>query len=224
MVVKTFAILSWVAMTTWMAMETNAPLAWAWARKSAAAFWSWAQGLEWWEVGCICVVVSAWYWYFRDDSGIPTATGNWPLVGHALAYKRDPRAFLSEQCSKVGPVFKVNLAGKRMVIIGDCRAAVDQVANAPERLMSARDAVAAVGFAETLGPRNVHEGTDFHKRTLKRAYADRRRLEAEFPRLFEALEDAMSAECIPGRPIKDLLHVVRKIVLRAVRGHTRALQ
>ena len=100
----------------------------------------------------------------------PLAPGWLPLLGHALAYRSDPGGFLAKTSASLGPVFRLNLAGKRLVVIGDSDAAVMQVASAAECRLSARDAVSAVGFGETLGDLNVMIGTDIHKRWIKEAY------------------------------------------------------
>ena len=71
----------------------------------------------------------------------PSATGWRPLLGHALSYKGDPAAFLTRQCSAVGPCFSINLAGKKMVVVGHSREAVMQVACASESVMSSREAM-----------------------------------------------------------------------------------
>ena len=42
-----------------------------------------------------------------------------PLLGHALAYKRDPPGFLRRARAAVGPVFKINLAGLVTTIVSD---------------------------------------------------------------------------------------------------------
>ncbi|KAH8075454.1 cytochrome p450 [Aureococcus anophagefferens] len=164
--------------------------------------------------GICCAVVVLVVYRRADDGGIPWATGALPVLGHALAYQKGPADFVAAQCRAVGPVFRVNLAGKRMVVVGDSLDVVRQVTRAPERALSSKDAVAAVGFAETLGRRNVFEGTDFHKRTLKGAYGDGRLLAEEFPALHAALEAAFAVEA-PGGAVADLFDVVRRCVLRA---------
>ena len=103
-----------------------------------------------------------------DDSNIPWATGAIPLLGHALAYKRDPASFITEQRKLVGDVFRLNLAGKRMIVVAGGAENVKAVAFASERRFSARAAVRDVGFGELLGERNVDTGTDFHARVLRR--------------------------------------------------------
>ena len=103
-----------------------------------------------------------------DDGNIPWATGAIPLLGHALAYKRDPASFITEQRKLVGDVFRLNLAGKRMIVVAGGAENVKAVAFASERRFSARAAVRDVGFGELLGERNVDAGTDFHARVLRR--------------------------------------------------------
>ena len=165
----------------------------------------------------------------RRSSTVPTASGALPIVGHALAFKKDPAGFLSAQSRALGAVFRINLAGKRMVVIGSGdRAAMKSVAMASEKVLSARHAVAAVGFEQTLGLYNVHHGTDFHKRVLKGFVHGAGKLEAEIPQLHAALARALAQELRQGavppppaadggaRAVADLLALVRRVVLRAV--------
>ena len=81
-----------------------------------------------------------------DESNIPWATGAIPLLGHALAYKRDPATFITEQRKLVGDVFRLNLAGKRMIVVAGGAENVKAVAFASERRFSARAAVRDVGW------------------------------------------------------------------------------
>ena len=68
----------------------------------------------------------------------PRAPGSVPLLGHALAYKRDPAAFLAAACARVGPIFQLNLAGKHMIVVASAPEAVKQVAMAPESAREGR--------------------------------------------------------------------------------------
>ena len=98
---------------------------------------------------------------------IPSAPHPLPVLGHALAYRKDPASFLRSAQQAVGPVFRINLAGRRMIVVGSDRRAHHQVAHSAESVLSARQAVAEIGFEYTLGSRSVFRGTDFHKRCLK---------------------------------------------------------
>ena len=147
-----------------------------------------------------------------DDSNIPWATGAIPLLGHALAYKRDPASFITEQRKLVGDVFRLNLAGKRMIVVAGGAENVRTVAFASERRFSARAAVRDVGFGELLGERNIDAGTDFHARVLRRWRLD----DVEIAHLAQALEAGLDAELTTGEEVPDLLAVIRGAVLRAV--------
>ncbi len=156
-----------------------------------------------------------------------------PLLGHALAYRRDPAAFVTAQCRAVGACFQLDLAGKRMVVVGPDREATRRVASAPESVLSARQAVLDIGFAETLGRLNVQVGTDLHKRIVKQAFgaSGGKRLAdelgggmgSEVPLMHAALGRAIRARLGPpadgerGRwvVVDDLLALVRFAVLRA---------
>ena len=149
----------------------------------------------------------------KDDEGnIPWATGARPLLGHALAYKRDPAGFITEQRKLVGDVFRLNLAGKRMIVVAGGAENVKAVAFASERRFSARAAVRDVGFGELLGERNVDAGTDFHARVLRRWRLD----DAEIAELAAALDEGLDAELTGGKEVPDLLAAIRGAVLRAV--------
>lgn len=154
------------------------------------------------------------------------------MIGHALAYKTNPASFLLRQVHAVGSIFRINLAGRRMVVL--CGGASDdgemqQVKVAmtlPERQLSARDAVADIGFEYTLGRANVYEGTDFHKRLIKDHL---NKADATIPLLFTALKDAYRLEIdkhidkdAQGDDddsklmVKDLFALVRRCTIRAV--------
>ena len=153
--------------------------------------------------------VLAWH-RTRHKRRPPWATGAVPLLGHALAYKADPADFLATQCRTVGNIFRINLAGKIMTVIGPDRAVTKRVASASESVLSARQAVLAIGFEETLGVLNVLEGTDLHKRAIKALD-----LEAEVPALHAAAGRALAAEAARhGGRVPDLFALVRVVALR----------
>jgi hypothetical protein len=68
------------------------------------------------------------------------------------------------------------MAGKQMILVcgggngagtKDEMSITKQLANMPESILSAQQAVADIGFEQTLGWLNVHEGTQVHKRIIK---------------------------------------------------------
>ena len=160
-----------------------------------------------------------------DD--VPSATGSKFLIGHALAYKKDPAAFLLRQSQLVGSVFRINLAGRRMIVL--CGGSEDTVIgllkkamNASERILSSRDPVADIGFEYTLGKANVYDGTDFHKRLIK-DYLNQG--ERTIPRLASALREAYDVEVANEKLgldgmiiVKDFLGFVRRSTIRTVVG------
>lgn len=103
----------------------------------------------------------------REDSqcSIPKATPSLPIIGHALYYKSDPPAFLQQQFDKHGPVFELNLAGFKTVILCD-EEALRQFALAPEKDISSTQATADFGFKQTLGALNTFVGVAVHRRIL----------------------------------------------------------
>ena len=149
----------------------------------------------------------------------PLAPSHLPLIGHALAYKRDPAAFLTRACEVCGPVFRINLAGRCFVVVGSDRSTMRQVACAGEDVLSARAAVLDVGFEQTLGLMNVIVGTDFHRACVQSSFAGSR-LGDEAEPMLRALQRALqfefsaAAEC--GGIVPDFLQLVRRCVLRSV--------
>ena len=184
---------------------------------------------------------------------IPIAPGPIPILGHALKYKDDPPGFLEYACRHVTstmkleetnesssngdeknsdvppPIFKINLAGKEMIIVARDCPALRQIANSPESKCSARQAVADVGFEQTLGYNNVHVGTDVHKRIIKSVlFEGKSQWEPmEVPLVFESVQHAFREELrrlqvkqpkcntnIGTIKVPDLFHFVRRILLR----------
>ena len=161
--------------------------------------------------------------YRPNPSSIPNATESNYLLGQALAYKKDPAAFLLRQCKSVGSIFRINLAGRRMIVL--CGSGKDmemnlvkKVATMPERILSAREAVSDIGFEYTLGKANVFEGTDFHKRLIK----DHLNRDPDtVPRLVYALQEAYKIEIddkTNGEMIivQDFLGLVRRCTIRTI--------
>ena len=167
----------------------------------------------------VCWVLSRFL--YRKRSDIPMANGRYfPLLGHALAYKVDPALFL--QCQS-NTVFRINLAGREMIVVSDARA-MKQVATLPETAMSARQAVADIGFEYTLGLLNVHKGTDWHKRILKDYIYNNK--ENAISTIFQFLVAAVDKETMNNDDkhetnnsvvaVNDLFTFVRRIMLRTM--------
>jgi cytochrome P450 len=158
----------------------------------------------------------------RPPSGAirpPLAPRCFPLIGHALAYKRDPAAFLTRACEVCGPVFRINLAGRCFTVVGSDPAAMRQVACASEDVLSARAAVLDIGFEQTLGLTNVTVGTHFHRGVILSSFAGSRLFDEAEPML-RALQHAIhlefTAAASSGGIVTDFLQLVRRCVLRAV--------
>ena len=153
------------------------------------------------------------------------------MIGHALSYKTNPASFLLRQVHAVGSIFRINLAGRRMVVLcgGPSDDEMQQVKMAmtlPETKLSARDAVADIGFEHTLGRANVFEGTDFHKRLIK----DHLNKPGVIPLLYSALRDAYRLEIDQHNDkdaqegdggdsklvVKDFFALIRRCTIRAV--------
>lgn len=153
---------------------------------------------------------------------IPWAPGGIPILGHALLYKQDPPGFLTQTRNQVGNVFRLNLAGKEMiVVVGPNEQRV--VAKAPESEYSARQAVANVGFLQLLGSLNVHTGADVHKGIVKGVWHSNPNQQVQM--WLKSLEKSLSIEveisttATTDNKKYDLLPLLRRVFLRAVISH-----
>ncbi|CAJ1935269.1 unnamed protein product [Cylindrotheca closterium] len=155
----------------------------------------------------------------NNKSNIPWAPGRIPLLGHALKYKKDPGRFLLDSSAAVGDIFKINLAGKRMVVA--CGPRTQRIiATAPESVFSARQAVADVGFEQMLGPLNVHKGTDLHKGIVKGMWHDD--ADAHVRLLIQSIRQALQVESTESKRIQpdakkynaDFMKFIRRVLLR----------
>jgi hypothetical protein len=148
----------------------------------------------------------------RDDSNVPWAPGRIPILGHALAYKQDPAQFLTDTCQSIGGMFQLNLAGKHMIIVcgpDEQRA----LANLPESKLSSRQAVADIGFEQTLGSFNVHHGTDLHKGIVKGVWHNQP--SQIVTGWMEQLQQVLYLET-SERHCHDFFQLLRRVVLRSV--------
>jgi hypothetical protein len=48
---------------------------------------------------------------------IPIAPNAISILGHALWYQRDPVGYLQHCTKTVGPIFRLNMAGKQMILV-----------------------------------------------------------------------------------------------------------
>jgi cytochrome P450 len=165
----------------------------------------------------LVVTCSVWYLAYshsqknEDTSNIPWAADKLPILGHALAYRKDPAGFLLRTYHKVGGIFQLNLAGKHMFVVGDMDAQ-RQVSKAPERILSARQAVADIGFDETLGKLNVYQGTDLHKGIVKAIWQEDPKQHVES--WVKSLRASLETETAGGSSF-ELFHLIRRVVLRS---------
>ena len=150
-----------------------------------------------------------------DKSNIPWAPGAVPILGHALEYRKDPSGFLLRSSQSVGSVFQLNLAGKHMYVV--CGPKEQKfLANMPESKLSARKAVAEIGFEQTLGTLNVHQGTDIHKGIIKGIWHspsnNNKTKSNQVAKWMTSIQRAMTEE-LPTRQ-QDFLQWIRRIMLR----------
>lgn len=166
------------------------------------------------------------------SSKIPDAPGGIPVLGHALSYKKDPPGFLLRMVRECGPVFRLNLAGKKMIIV--CGAEQQrQLASLPESVLSLRKAVGAIGFEQMLGHKNVHEGTQIHKGIVKGIWNNKSKtggasnnatssLDRQLITWQTGIRESMETELMVsgdnggGKNKVDFLKLVRRVTLRAV--------
>ena len=167
----------------------------------------------------LVVAASVWYLAFassrrkEDTSNIPWAPDKLPILGHALAYQKDPAGFMLRACQTVGGIFQLNLAGKHMFIVADTEAQ-KLVSKAPERILSARQAVADIGFNETLGTLNVYQGTDIHKGIVKAVWQKDPIDHVEG--WVESLRSSLEMETSRGgKNDFELFQLIRRVMLRS---------
>ena len=148
-------------------------------------------------------------------------------MGHALLYKDNPTGCIRQLESNTNSkVFRINLAGRRMIVLGSDPTAMQSLAQQPESTLSSRRAVAELGFEYVLGHLNVYEGTDWHKRILKNYIMCHG--STFLPDIFRALQKALEEELrvLPHNnnnnnnddemvQVPDLFAFVRRCVLRA---------
>jgi cytochrome P450 len=129
---------------------------------------------------CVVFMLVRWCWPSRRSSGVPQADPSLPLLGNALAFKADSPAFLRDNAARLGPVFELNLAGFRLVLIGDDATLIKQYFRAGEARLSSYQALADVGFADALGHFNVFEAPSIFRTLLREMPAEsfRARFEA----------------------------------------------
>ena len=145
-------------------------------------------------------------------------------MGNALQYKKSPTDCIREQQDRLSSkLFRLNLAGREMILVGADPKLMQRLASLPSSILSARKAVADIGFEYTLGRTNVYQGTDWHKRILKQEIVTGRQFATTFlPHTFDCLEKALNRELelLDNDnqklvvPVADLLLLVRRCVLR----------
>mmetsp|Transcript_2603 Transcript_2603/g.5647 ORF Transcript_2603/g.5647 Transcript_2603/m.5647 type:complete len:556 (-) Transcript_2603:240-1907(-) len=194
-----------------------------------------------WTSTVVVVGLTLVYWYFAagrkpdndaakgrnadgDDAEIPWAPGALPLLGHALSYRKNPSEFLVRTRRMCGTIFRLNLAGRQMILV--CGPEEQrQLARLPDSVLSLRKAIADIGFEQTLGYKNVYQGTQIHKGIVKAIWnnkddespADRQLMEWR-----NVIREAMEVELLTrgdntgtGKTTIDFFHVIRRIMLRA---------
>ena len=182
----------------------------------------------------ISIPVSLWLYYsssnnsHKDNDSVPDAPGGVPLLGHALLYKTNPTGCIRQlESTTDSKLFRINLAGRRMIVLGSDPQAMQFLAQQPESTLSSRRAVAELGFEYVLGSLNVYEGTDWHKRILKNYISHGSTF---LPNMFQALQKALEEELrvLPNHPttadsrhdtnmvqVPDVFAFTRRCVLRA---------
>jgi len=188
---------------------------------------------SYYTIPIIAIVLSAfisWLWKKSSNQNsfvcnIPWAKGGVPLLGHALAYTRDPPSFICKQEKTLGPIFRINLAGRIMIVIGSSPEAMRHVATLPSSVMSSEKAIAELGFEYTLGKTNVFKGTAWHKRILKDEIMSVSKFESTFlPNARAEISRSLHKEIKRYESqshertvfIPDLFTFVRRCILRAM--------
>eukprot|EP00934_Nitzschia_sp_Nitz4_P006210 Nitzschia sp. Nitz4//scaffold120_size68122//3266//5905//NITZ4_006035-RA/size68122-processed-gene-0.44-mRNA-1//-1//CDS//3329534251//6200//frame0 len=167
----------------------------------------------------VAVVYFSWKKSKVEDNlpgSIPWAPGGIPVLGHALQYKENPPAFISKTSKEIGSVFRLNMAGKEMVIVTGPEAQRD-VAMKPESQLSARQEVANLGFLEMLGNLNVYTGSDLHKGIIKGVWHDHP--DEQVKAWMDSLRAALKTQVSMGSNPLNLMTLLRKVFMRAIIVH-----
>ena len=153
------------------------------------------------------------------DSLPPLATPYYPLLGNALSYKSTPHLFMIQQTKKLGPVFRINLAGMATTVV-TCSSTLRQFGQCPETTLSSKEAIKDFGFEYVLGALNVFHGTDFHKYIIKNHYFTNRQLNNKMVQYYSDFHDVIRAEFSLQKldskqgEVKDFLYFFRRIFIR----------
>ena len=181
---------------------------------------------------CLAVSIPVTWWLLqgqsRDDensNSVPNAVGGNSLLGNALQYKENPTGCIRHQQQATNSkIFRLNMAGRKMVVVGADPDAMKQVASQPESVMSSCRAVAEIGFEYTLGTFNVYHGTAWHKQVLKNYIMGENFVRHFLPGIYKGLSKSVATEVeILGNEMSqdglmagsDLFVFVRRCVLRS---------
>lgn len=154
-----------------------------------------------------------------EDSQIPNAPGGIPLLGHALSYKKNPPECLRSIQSQVGSIFRLNLAGRRMIVIGATsdEHITRQISMANDSILSSHQAIADIGFEIMLGHDAVHD-RKLHKVFVKEYLQNNNNNYcAELSHhLDRAIEIELKQQQHSDGRIDDLFAFVRRCVIRVI--------
>lgn len=152
---------------------------------------------------CLAASIPITWWLLRGRSvskdenpnSVPNAVGGSGLLGNALQYKEDPTGCIRQQEKATNSkIFRINMAGRKMIVVGADSDAMKQVASQPESVLSSCRAVAEIGFEYTLGSFNVYHGTAWHKKILKNYVMGDNFASSFLPGLFKRLSKSVDTE------------------------------
>jgi cytochrome P450 len=55
----------------------------------------------------------------RPESNVPLVENCYPIIGHVIAFNRDIMSFVKKNCAKYGPIFKVKICLKTLIVVCD---------------------------------------------------------------------------------------------------------
>ncbi len=90
-----------------------------------------------------------------------------PLLGNAPFFRVDAPTFVRQNAERLGPVFALDLAGFRIVLIGKDASMLRTYFRLPESKLSSYRALADVGFVDALGHYNVFEAPKLFRQLLR---------------------------------------------------------
>ena len=116
---------------------------------------------------CAYKYVTDWFRKPNGSLDVPSVSGCWPIVGHALAFGKDPPKFIRETRKKYGDVFRIKLFNLNMMVVCD-RSMTDEYFKKTESKMSLYKVLDRLYFSDAFSddPANLESIITLVKTTI----------------------------------------------------------